>query len=284
MPITGVSISAKRRGPYQPQMYSVTAYSEKCPTYVGTGVRNDLDLNLIHALHAASNQLRPEMWLRIFESILSYNGSNTDNSQLNIFNEVVIMTSAFERLLNKKGNAFQLKNALTKLFQSHPGQSLPRLKRQIPQRARLITFRDQIRLWMTEHDFAFFNMKNVFDDPYDSHRNCKSLRSLWMTDFYKIRNRFAHGHHALAHDSLWSPDEHMLLASHLFPLALKIILEKNNCYVLSNLDRRAIWSFDFLLCRKNLFKSRGTVGAIVFDWERALRLALRTPRPIGYNI
>ena len=281
-PSNGVAIASKRRGPYSQQMYFQGVFSEKCPSYVSIKNNYLVDESLTQVLWAASRSLPEELWNRIYESILSYLSANTDIRQVNEYNEVVMLTAAFERLLNKKGNAFQLKNAFVKSFQSHPQQEIAILKKVIPSRSKVMSLKDKVKFWAKEYEMDFLKLKGVFEDPYDSHRMCKSLRALWLTDFYKVRNRFAHGHRTLAHNSLWSPEEHLLIGSYIFPYLLKILLAEKKLYQLSNGDRRGIWTFDFLTSKKNLFEFDQQY--CISDWDKAISEAVWAPPPQGYQI
>ncbi len=282
MPIAGVSVSAKRKHGRDGIVFARGIFSEKCPSFVPLGNRNDLDLDFILALYRASTNLRREMWNRIYESILSYLSANTDSRQVNEFTELVLSVASLERLLNKKGNAFALRFAFHRLLREIPEQSLSSLKKVIPSRRQPLKFIDRCNAMLSEYNFKVPLFKPLVD-PYDAQRTCKSLRTLWIADLYKARNRFAHGHRNLAHDSLWSIEEHLLFSSYIFPYLVKLILKNEAMYALTNSDRRILFTFDHLLGQANVF-SNSTDPNHNLQWDDAHATAAWAAVPAGFPI
>jgi hypothetical protein len=58
-----------------------------------------------------------------------------------------------------------------------------------------------------------------------------------MKEFYRIRGDFAHGRLNTQQPSVWTPHEHLLLATIAFPLLVKALLARLGRYQLSDEDQ-----------------------------------------------
>ncbi len=71
--------------------------------------------------------------------------------------------------------------------------------------------------------------------------NFESVREIWMRALCVSRGDLAHRRTKQKYKSIWSPHEHLLLASDIFPIALKSILSKLNLYTISEDDQERLF-------------------------------------------
>lgn len=83
---------------------------------------------------------------------------------------------------------------------------------------------------------------------------CPEKRNVWIRDFFQTRNQLAHGKTKSLMKSKWPINEHLLLATYIFPILVKISLQNDKCYVLTDDDRFDIYLFDLLIKCSGLFK------------------------------
>src|SRR2546427_13107866 len=87
--------------------------------------------------------------------------------------EAVLLTAAFERLLNcRSGKEHDLANAVTSVLQ--PNQNV-----------------------------ATSSCSLFQGDPHDGLRRCPTLREAWIRDFFRLRGTLAHGQVESRYSSVW---------------------------------------------------------------------------------
>lgn len=75
----------------------------------------------------------------------------------------------------------------------------------------------------------------------------KSVREAWLSDAYRLRSQYAHGHVGDSpYKSAWTVHEHLLLAAYIFPLTVKATLAAAGHYRWTEEDQVRTDTFDSL--------------------------------------
>lgn len=174
-------------------------------------------------------------WPSIHEGIFCYLKSNTDDSNAQVQTELMFSLGAFERLLKiPNGSCLDLAS----LFVQTLNLSLRELGK------------DETE----ERDFGKLSKLD-------------SLREIWMRDFCICRGDMAHGRRQQSYKSIWSPQEHLLLAAEIFPILTKVVLSTHSLYSLTDDDLQRIYLFDKRLKIANLYKVGEDRGEPKFGWQ-----------------
>ena len=91
-------------------------------------------------------------------------------------------------------------------------------------------------------DFKIDSSNRIMTSKYN--KSGKSLREIWLRDFYQLRSDYAHGRRISGRPRIWNPDEHLLIGSYCFPLLLKSFLANRDYYVLAEEDNDDIEVFE----------------------------------------
>lgn len=255
-PIKNLSIVSRRVGSSVRNIYPIKDFSNRCPEHVSPQKNYSLDLNFLNKL---SNFIlnKSKGWERVFQSLENFNLANTDYSRIRENSEFVLICGALERLMNGSGNAQTLRHKITSILKLVPDQPVSAGKKPLPKKA------SSIKRKLCQ----FTGGSLCATAPFD---HCKTLRDYWIIDFYRVRNKFAHGEHT-RHSSIWSSKEHMALSGYIFPLLIKIYLKNNKFYTLSSNDKKLLGSFDFLLMRDDLLVEDSSME---MGWTKAQRVAV----------
>lgn len=82
------------------------------------------------------------------------------------------------------------------------------------------------------------------------------LHRKWIEELYDLRSKVVHkGHHA-SRKWGWNIIEHLVIAAHVFPLTVKLLLVENGHYQLSDDDRIRCLAVDKLLFSRRWVESR----------------------------
>lgn len=175
---------------------------------------------LIQPLLQAFQNMNDDQWGDIYECVINYNLSNTDNALIVPEAEMVLLHSAFDAIFRDVGNNPKER---TKVFQAYMGRSLKTAAD--PQDdsclADLIIERD--------------NGKNL------------SLIEHWIRDFKLTRGHHAHGGTTRNYPGLWSQPNHLVLGSFILPLLVKKRLESAGFYTWSHEDQANLEAFERLI-------------------------------------
>ena len=207
----GTAIVTRRRDGRTLNGVSKKAFLKIQPAHISS-LSTKIDKGLLESLLKAQDK---DIWSQIIESIVYFNMTNTDSSDSLEQSEAVFLIGAFERLLGcKSGNE---KDLVEKFVSSIIlSEELP------PEYCQLCEKSDE-RV-----------------------KNAKSLRELWIKDYFRSRGHWAHGKVELKYPAIWSMKNHLLLGSYLFPLLLKSYLSKQSLYTLTDNDQEAIELFEEL--------------------------------------
>ncbi len=176
-------------------------------------------LNL--SFEAPDNQVR-----RLLQSISLYDQAHTDSNTVLPQREVVVLASAFEQLFEKCEGADGLACKLGTHLDNYGSLESSKSCR--------------------AKDFKF---------PEDPKKNKKEskwfLHQKWIQEFYQLRNDFTHGNDPKQRTWGWSMHEHLVMASFVFPLLVKLLLTQNSAYQLTEDDIGLLHAVDLLLDQKN---------------------------------
>ena len=150
--------------------------------------------------------------------------ANTDDDLMNEPPEAILMASAFEQLLEGEASAYTLGVNFGELFKAYGTVSV----------ADALKVRPHIRIDTSTPERAAAQPK------WWTHRK-------WMEELYDVRNKSAHEGVADGKKRGWSTFEHLVIAAFAFPLAVKVLLQKEGSYKLSSGDKTRCKSVDKLL-------------------------------------
>jgi len=243
-PSTGAAIKTRKRDGNTTNFWPSDSYRVRKPEHLNS--RHDIDLPLLNSLLELQ---KSQEWDRVYEAILNFNLANTDNIEFSEHIEAVLLTAAFERLLNcRSGKEHDLANAVTSVLQ--PNQNV-----------------------------ATSSCSLFQGDPHDGLRRCPTLREAWIRDFFRLRGTLAHGQVESRYSSVWILKAHLLLASFAFPIALKRDLAQLGVYAWTEKDQEHLDLFERLLC-EDLFQPSGPQDDHnSFPWPR-IRAAFRRERRV----
>jgi len=227
----GVTIVTRRRDGSTKNFISGDAYKVTMPFNI-TSNEVEIDINLAKALLQLPKK-SPDIWPRFSDAIFFFNRANTDSDQITEHQEIVMTISAFERLLDCRGGS---EKELVKKF---------------------------LKVFTTEDCLDFSQSKRLKNSGFKV--NDKTLKEIWLRDFFRIRGEYAHGKRSSKRPIIWLPYEHLLLGAYVFPLLLKILLSKYGFYKLIEDDIDDINLFE-QLAGADIFKKPKDSGS--WEWDR----------------
>jgi hypothetical protein len=178
---------------------------------------------------------------QVYEAIESFAAANTDALHVQPHFELVLICGAFERLVGcTDGTA----NALLAAYKP-------------------IWFREELPV---SQQISYQRIVKESLRGYPT-------RSAWLKDMYILRNEHAHGKHSPQYKSTWRLDEHLLLASHIFPIVLKCALSKSDAYAMTPDDKRDVFAIDYLLHLNDQLAPVAADEPHEFAWTEALKTA-----------
>lgn len=218
----GILINSRRRDGTSSAYWSGDTFMALRPAHVQSHHPLVFDDALVEALMNARAHVQAK---RFEDSVFSFNRANTDSDQATEQSEVVQTVAAFEALFPKaSGKAHTMAEAVCES---------------------LATVQEDTSLVLSTR------LKKV-----SGSKAFLTARDFWVRDIYYSRNSFAHGSKTRTlTPATWSPKEHLLLGAFVYPLCLKIELERAGLYKTTDDDRRSIFTLDHLLRADDLFAS-----------------------------
>lgn len=211
----GAAITSRRRDGSNMNYWDESSYKVQKPEHIPLET-NRIDHLLLDALVQARNS---KHWERIYEALLSFNLANTDNAEVSEHIEAVLLTSAFERLLDcRSGKENELAKQFTRVCS--PSQNL-----------------------VLQSCSALENSEIT-----NRFKRASTIREMWIRDFFRLRGNLAHGNIESRYTPVWSLRNHLLLASYAFPIALKCELATLGLYAKTENDQEAVDMFEPLTC------------------------------------
>ena len=173
------AITTRRREGQTSSTWSIDSISIPIPVHSDPVQEVQLDEALLRAL--VDHRATCREWEKWQNALACFNQANTDSD--NVRRQWVLLCSAFEHILEAKHHA---KDVAIKFSNA----MLP-----------------------TESMLA----RDASRKSHEWHDEGQSLRYEWMREFYRIRGDFAHGKLNTQQPTVWSPLEHLVLATIAFP-------------------------------------------------------------------
>ena len=222
--------------------YADDSFVELCPLHVSTISGFSLDDCLLNSLMIAMSSLKDGDWVRFRDALSAFNGANTDNPRIRKPSDVTMSVGAFERLVGGEGKQDILGPGFLSCFDGFPATAdLP---------------------------------KNRKPHRYPRPPNT-DLREEWIRDLFRARNDLAHGRSQPQPEkqNAWTVKEHLLISAFIFPLIVKVLLERQGLYSLSQEDRCRLAAFDRLIDIDHIFTPMNKDGIDTFEWREVLQAA-----------
>ncbi len=209
------------------------------PVHVSPIGSVSLDATLLDSLVAIRDQASDDVWIRWQNAISCFNQANTDNDAIRYQVEWVLLSSAFEHILEAKPDYSDVAQKFAEAVVPHPALLVRNAKRR----------------------------SDRWSDPD------KPLRYEWMKEFYRIRGDFAHGRLTTRQPAVWNPLEHLVLASIAFPLLVRCLLKEKGAYEFTGNDLAQVSAFEKLADEQFLNPPADQKGSIDSVWHRLRREA-----------
>lgn len=215
----GATFTYRRRDGFAANYITRGALTIQRPGHIQSPMKANVDIPILNALVQAQGKFNQELWNAYYEAIVNYGIANRDSPDLTLQTEVVLMTSAFERLFDlRRGKEEELAQSFTAALE--PAEEVPA----------------EACVRFSDTEGQSFLLKH------------HPVRNAWIRDFFRLRGNLAHGMITPDYRSKWSLQEHLLLASYIFPLLVKCRLSRDGLYTLTDSDQDDIDVFEQLAC------------------------------------
>lgn len=227
----GVALHQRRRGAPGLIWHSEETYRVVCPPHVAAETSVDVDARKMRALLAASSR---QPWLA--ESIELFNLANSDSPDIQPHTEVVLSVAALQRALGAESlsGGRDVAGLFVKALSVVPDAR------------------------------ALKDCKRRFEP--DPKYPARTLRELWFRDLYKLRSAYAHGETQLVRRLIWKAEEHLCLASYIFPRLVLVRLAALGIHKLTETEVDEIGAFDYLLCLRTFRQSARDCHGAAWPW------------------
>jgi hypothetical protein len=236
----GVAVNARRRDGETLIGLSGNRAVTKAAYHVQIEDSLEIDTDFCEALvNYSSFEDRP-----ILEFIFLFLQANTDSPDVTSHSELVLVCGAIESVLGIKNGST---GDLVKAFCTE-------------MRNALLLDSDLVR---TEKFDAVSKSK--------THQKAADIREAWIKDFYITRGDIAHGRKHPQYESQWSIQEHMILASEIYPILVKLKLRTAGVYDLKESDYEKMFYFDHRISMATIMKIGEEHHMPVFGWDKAVK-------------
>lgn len=179
----------------------------------------------------------------LLESIFLFLQANTDSSDVTLHSELVLICGAIESVLGiKNGNTGELVKAFLSTVE------------------RVLIFDSEIQNCIKFQEAI----------KTKTHHKANNVREVWIKDFYITRGDIAHGRKVPQYISLWSMQEHVILASEIYPLLLKLKLQELGLYSFTEDDFERLFFFDHRISLVSIMKIAEEHRMPVYGWDKAI--------------
>jgi len=203
-----------------------------------------VDEAFLKGLDAATKAKSPTMQ-RLATALPFVSLSNTDDDLMSWKAEAVLMASAFEQLFNADASKQKLKEGLGDVLAAHGSATTEEA----------LHVREHIRL----------------DAEWADEQRKGWVHRIWIAEFYDLRSKAAHKGTPEMRKWGWTPREHLLMAAWVFPLAVKLLLEREGHYSLTLKDRGRCRSIDKLLATADWGAQSELPGNAEHTWDVVVR-------------
>ena len=181
-----------------------------------------VDIQLIAALNEAVAS-ESETVRRLRTALPFVQLANTDDDVITADAEAILMASAFEQLLDGDGKKYKLGKSFGRLFQDFGSITVASAQQ-------------------TRPDIG------VGSKPEHAEAQRKWwVHRKWIEELYSLRTKMAHEGSQGTRSWAWRPDEHLVMAAFVFPLAVKLLLSLEGHYSLTSIDQAHCRAIDKLL-------------------------------------
>ena len=150
--------------------------------------------------------------------------ANTDDSLMTERAETILIGSAFEQLLGANDGAYELGCRFGGLFESYGSVTVEEARK--------------VRLGIKIDE----RMRKRADAQLKWYVHRK-----WIEELYDVRSKSVHESTATNRSWGWTPLEHLVMAAWVFPLVVKLLLQRDGLYTLSDTDKGHCMTVDKLL-------------------------------------
>jgi hypothetical protein len=174
--------------------------------------------------------------------------ANTDDEFMTEHNEAILMASAFEQLFDADASKYKLSTRFADLFKQF-GE---------------MTVADAMKV-----------RPGITIDKSDPARAAAQpnwfVHQKWIEELYDVRNKVVHTGDHTSRSWGWDIAEHLVMAAHVLPLVVKLMLEQEQRYMLTDDDRAACLATDPLLVATQWVDNRDETGDDEApSWQRVL--------------
>ena len=223
----GVTISTRRRDGQTGNYWATRKIAFHIPMHI-----NRTDIAFDEALVEVLMQQENEAWA---DAITEFNSANSDSHDTPAHLEMIMVKSAFERLLGIGQRVDDFSKALEHLLSPFLAIDTPR----VPLRSK----------WLERRPEA------------------QSLLDEWARDFCKIRGASAHGNNRAKMPNAWSQAAHLAFASILFPLVFKILAQNSGKYSLIDEDLTRISVLERYLAHDPFGAVESNIASEKHPWQ-----------------
>ena len=178
-----------------------------------------VDLPLLEAFNKCLDSPDAQVG-RLVQAMSLYDQAHTDSDAVMSRREVILIASAFEQLFANCNGADDLACKVSSLLDNYGS-----IKVGTSARSSMI---------------QFSKGREKQEGDWFIHRK-------WAQELYQMRNDFTHGNEIARRRWGWSITEHLVMASFMFPLLVKILLAESSNYILTKTDLNHMKAIDHLL-------------------------------------
>lgn len=189
------------------------AYGTECPPISSAFTR---------ALDRARTQKAPS-WYAIQESLPFFLEGHSEAGSMPDGSSVMLSALTFERLLSQPGHGLNGAKKVSEAFAI---------------------------LWKPYTTVTIGQTRKVQPDPdptMAAQQASWAVHQKWMKELYEARNQHAHGRPRTDRSSNWKLWQHIVFAAFVYPLTVKLLLERDGLYQLSPRETGACQALDDLL-------------------------------------
>ncbi|MEW6321672.1 MAG: hypothetical protein AB1635_11375 [Acidobacteriota bacterium] len=251
-----ISVSARRRfGSSTDGGYEHGEFKFTLPVQVSVRETASVDAGLLAGLDVAQGS-GSAVLERLRTALPFVELANTDDEFMTEHAEAILMGSAFEQLLAGNASAYALGRRFGELFQQFGSVTVDHARKARP---------------------------GIEIDTCTAQRAAAQphwwVHRKWMEELYDVRSKVVHKGHAGSRQWGWQIAEHLVMAAHVFPLTVKLLLEQEGYYAVTERDRAACLATDLLLVETEWAEdldaqSNGR------SWQEVIR---KTARDVRFN-
>lgn len=249
-----IAVSARRRdGSTTDGGYEHGEFKFSLPVQVSIREAASVDVKLLDALEAA-NAAGSTVIDRLRTALPFIELANTDDEFMTEHAEAILMGSAFEQLLAGDASAYKLGKKFGELFGQFGSLTVNEAQK----------VRPGIQIDTSTPEIA------AAQPNWWVHRK-------WMAELYDVRSKVVHkGDHG-SRSWGWEIGEHLVMAAHVLPLAVKLLLANEGQYTLNEEDRAACLATDQLLVEPQWVEDRdGRENG--HSWQEVIQKTTRNVR------